>query len=249
MSSQDLPKVFGHRGACGYCVENTISSFNKAVEQGADGLETDVYVTTDGIPFLFHDSTLKLEGVPKPVKAGSLAYKDLEKVILPHNEKVPTLQEFCDRFEKTKTKSGQPLLFSFDVHNYNATVKLVQMVRKYNLDTQTYLTCNWIGFFNVARKISKDLHIIASNSISRVTPFVATKGWSHYRRFSVEGFNIRARKFDQKYFNFLKQGQYSYFIWDLHSEESLRKYLPFKPTAIYSNYPDLAVKIRNELFH
>lgn len=53
------PSLIGHRGAPMLAPENTQMSFEKAVEAGGEGLETDVTISYDGVPFLMHDSTLK----------------------------------------------------------------------------------------------------------------------------------------------------------------------------------------------
>ncbi|KAF6732352.1 Glycerophosphodiester phosphodiesterase domain-containing protein 5 [Oryzias melastigma] len=53
------PTLIGHRGAPMLAPENTIMSFERAVEAGAQGLETDVTISYDGVPFLMHDSTLR----------------------------------------------------------------------------------------------------------------------------------------------------------------------------------------------
>uniref|UniRef100_A0A3P9J0B3 Glycerophosphodiester phosphodiesterase domain containing 4a n=1 Tax=Oryzias latipes TaxID=8090 RepID=A0A3P9J0B3_ORYLA len=52
------PTLIGHRGAPMLAPENTIMSFEKAVEARGQGLETDVTIY-DGVPFLMHDSTLR----------------------------------------------------------------------------------------------------------------------------------------------------------------------------------------------
>jgi len=49
------PCVLGHRGAAGHAPENTIVSFRKALELGADMIESDVHATRDGVPVLMHD--------------------------------------------------------------------------------------------------------------------------------------------------------------------------------------------------
>ena len=41
-------KIWAHRGASGYAPENTIPAFKLAVEQGADGVELDVHMSSDG---------------------------------------------------------------------------------------------------------------------------------------------------------------------------------------------------------
>ncbi len=45
-----------HRGASGYAPENTRAAFDRAITMGADAIETDVQVTTDGALVLFHDA-------------------------------------------------------------------------------------------------------------------------------------------------------------------------------------------------
>ena len=52
------PLIIGHRGAPSFAPENTILSFQKAVEHGVYALETDVRMSVDGVAFLLHDDTL-----------------------------------------------------------------------------------------------------------------------------------------------------------------------------------------------
>ena len=49
---------YAHRGASTYCPENTMLSFYTGVQMGANGIETDVQRTKDGILVLFHDDTI-----------------------------------------------------------------------------------------------------------------------------------------------------------------------------------------------
>jgi glycerophosphoryl diester phosphodiesterase len=51
--------VVGHRGAMGYCPENTLASFERALELGADWIELDVHLTRDGRLAVIHDETLE----------------------------------------------------------------------------------------------------------------------------------------------------------------------------------------------
>ena len=45
----------GHRGAPREFPENTLPSFERAIELGADAIELDVHVTADGVPIVHHD--------------------------------------------------------------------------------------------------------------------------------------------------------------------------------------------------
>nr|XP_003468640.1 glycerophosphodiester phosphodiesterase domain-containing protein 4 [Cavia porcellus] len=53
------PVFFAHRGSPMVAPENTIMAFEKAVEEGAYGLETDVHISIDQVPFLMHDYDLR----------------------------------------------------------------------------------------------------------------------------------------------------------------------------------------------
>uniref|UniRef100_A0A1A7YYQ4 Glycerophosphodiester phosphodiesterase domain containing 5 n=2 Tax=Iconisemion striatum TaxID=60296 RepID=A0A1A7YYQ4_9TELE len=53
------PEVFGHQGAPTLAPENTLWSFQRALQMNVTGLETDVAISVDGVPFLMHDLTLR----------------------------------------------------------------------------------------------------------------------------------------------------------------------------------------------
>jgi glycerophosphoryl diester phosphodiesterase len=48
----------GHRGAAGEAPENTIASFQLAIEQGCTALELDIHVSADGEIIVCHDATI-----------------------------------------------------------------------------------------------------------------------------------------------------------------------------------------------
>jgi glycerophosphoryl diester phosphodiesterase len=96
--------VIGHRGACHYFPENTISSFQGAFDLGADMIEFDVQLTADGVPVVFHDEKLNrcTDGNGSIGELGLLEIKALDagswfdKKF--SGEKIPTLEEvlfFC----------------------------------------------------------------------------------------------------------------------------------------------------------
>ena len=52
-----MPQIVSHRGESQDRPENTMAAFRLAFERGVDGVECDVYATTDGVPVIIHDST------------------------------------------------------------------------------------------------------------------------------------------------------------------------------------------------
>ncbi|MDT4898411.1 MAG: glycerophosphoryl diester phosphodiesterase [Acidobacteriota bacterium] len=53
------PLIIGHRGAAAVTPENTLVSFERALADGADGIEFDVRLAGDGVPVVIHDPTLR----------------------------------------------------------------------------------------------------------------------------------------------------------------------------------------------
>ena len=89
-----------HRGASGYFPENTILAFQKAVELGCDGIETDVQLTKDNIPVIIHDEfvdrTTDGKGLVKDYTLCELRKLDAGINFNKKYEglKIPTLDEF-----------------------------------------------------------------------------------------------------------------------------------------------------------
>ncbi|MRX73153.1 glycerophosphodiester phosphodiesterase [Bacillus lacus] len=73
-----MTQIFGHRGAAGTCPENTMVSFKAAFEAGADGIELDVQMSSDGQIVVIHDEkldrTTNLKGFVK-----DFSYRELSK--------------------------------------------------------------------------------------------------------------------------------------------------------------------------
>ncbi len=84
--------VIGHRGAMGHETENTLASVQKAIDQGVDMIEIDVFNIKSGETVVFHDEKLdRLTNAGGNIEEWN--YFDLRKVIVGEKHKIPTLQE------------------------------------------------------------------------------------------------------------------------------------------------------------
>ena len=85
----DYPIAFGHRGARAYAPENTLPGFELALKLGATGLESDVWITADGVAVLDHD------GVVKRAMGRNRPIGELLRTALPAH--IPSLSELIER--------------------------------------------------------------------------------------------------------------------------------------------------------
>lgn len=51
-------EAWGHRGASAAYPDNTMASFRAACKDGAQGIETDIHITSDNVLVMFHDPSL-----------------------------------------------------------------------------------------------------------------------------------------------------------------------------------------------
>lgn len=104
------PFVIAHRGAPLVEAENGLASFARALDEGADVLETDLRFTADGEIVLFHDATLaRTTGAAGEVGAHTLAELKQLRLIPPpggrSDQSIPTLVELL-----ALTQARVPLL-------------------------------------------------------------------------------------------------------------------------------------------
>ncbi len=91
-----LPERIAHRGAPRELRENTLPSFLRALERGADAIELDVHATTDGVIVVHHDARLKPD-TARPQFAGrairEMPWTELQRVLYRDGHGLPTLEE------------------------------------------------------------------------------------------------------------------------------------------------------------
>lgn len=107
------PIAFAHRGARAHAPENTLEAFHLAVRLGATGLESDVWLTSDGVPVLDHDGVVRQAMRKRPIK-------DVARRSLPSH--IPALE---DLYREVGT--GYPL--SLDVKDPEAYDAILGVAR------------------------------------------------------------------------------------------------------------------------
>ncbi|BCU71040.1 glycerophosphodiester phosphodiesterase [Stygiolobus caldivivus] len=90
--------VIGHRGSPAYEPENTLRSFKKAIELGANGIEMDVRRTKDGKLVIIHDEEVDRTTNGKG-KVSEYSFEELRKLDAGNGEKIPTLEEVLTQVE------------------------------------------------------------------------------------------------------------------------------------------------------
>ncbi|MCK5541884.1 MAG: glycerophosphodiester phosphodiesterase [Desulfobacterales bacterium] len=98
MTRQNKTKIIAHRGNCEGLTENSETAFKQSIAYRVDGIETDVQLTKDNVPVIFHDRiSLKLTGTKKWIS--SYTFDELLQFNI-KNEKILTLTKLLKLFSK-----------------------------------------------------------------------------------------------------------------------------------------------------
>jgi glycerophosphoryl diester phosphodiesterase len=97
------PLIIAHRGGALESTENTVAAFQRAFRAGADGIETDIRLTRDGVVVVYHDDYFgRVEGLPQAQRTrlvSDMTYAALTaQTLIPVGEdtggrRVPTLND------------------------------------------------------------------------------------------------------------------------------------------------------------
>lgn len=123
--------IAGHRGDRSVAPENTMPAFEFAFASDMDFVETDVQLTSDHVPVLFHDVTLERTTNGR----GTVAEKTLAEITkldagrwYAHEyagTRIPTLEQFFTRLVDTDKKALVELKFSWSDDDLRTVIDLI----------------------------------------------------------------------------------------------------------------------------
>ena len=115
LTKPNYVRIYGHRGARGDMVENSISGLKYAFDLGIRAVEFDVVISKDNIPVLFHDYRLNIDLVKdssgnwitdKNMKLRDLTYEEISKYTI---ESVKPDTKYAKRFKNQQSAKGEKI--------------------------------------------------------------------------------------------------------------------------------------------
>jgi len=222
-SRLDPPLAFAHRGASAHAPENTITAFELALRLGATGIESDVWITADGIPVLDHDGVVRrgLRRVP---------IARLPAAELP--EHVPTLQSLY-------ATCGSDFDLSLDVKTPDAYDAVVDVIRR-QPDGTTART--WLCDPDVDRLIERRDELFDFRLVHSARLATLTRGPErHAARLAESGLdamNMHHTDWNAGLVVLFHRFRLLAFSWDLQQVHQLDDALRMGIDALYSDHTD-----------
>ena len=232
--------IVAHRGASSLARENTIESFQKAIEIGVDMIEFDVRGTRDHALIVYHDELM--EG--KPVK--ELTYDEISKMGSEKGFFIPTLEEVL------KHASGK-IKLDVEIKEEGYEEEVVALLSRYFKKDQFVIT----SFHDLCIKRIKNSHpdIRAGLilGISKPEHPIRTRISEFFpaRRCRETNADFLVPHWRLLWFGFLdraKRENKPVFVWTVNDHRKIWKMLhDERIDGIITDRPDLAIALRNKM--
>jgi glycerophosphoryl diester phosphodiesterase len=222
-SHLDPPLAFAHRGARAHAPENTIEAFTLARRLGATGLESDVWVTSDGVAVLDHDGVIR-RGVRR------LPISEITHADLP--EHIPTLAELY-------TECGTDFDISLDVKTPDAYDPVAEVVRSGGPDlaSRTWLCDPDLDRLVERRHALADFRLVHSTRLTKLTVTPELHA-ARLARLGIDVVNMHHTDWNGGLVVLFHRFGVLAFSWDLQFDHQLEGALRMGVDAVYSDHTD-----------
>jgi len=241
----DRTIIWGHRGAGFRGIENSMSSFKKAVEMGVDGLKTEANLTNDGHIVLVFPYNFKIDGERRKIR--DLNLDQINEVKLSNGESIPTLTELFEMFKDSNLK------YSFDIFDINTGKRIVELAKRYNvlenieIAKPAGIRVPFDEFLYPLRKLNENVILVNSCFNSKQ---ISENGYTNLKKMidlDIQVVNLNHHNFSYKIFELVKEKGLKSYLWGVLFKYFMRKYLKIRVDAIYTNFPDKILELRKEI--
>lgn len=245
--------MFAHRGGARLAPENTIPAFDNGLALGADGLELDVQLSSDGVPMVIHDHTLeRTTDRTEPVSA--LTADDLARVDAGHRFErdgaftfrgqgigIPRLDTVLARYPTTRIiiemKGGQPELAR----------AVAREIRAAGVVDRVCVGSFYQPSITTLRAEAPEIVTSASQPEARWTLHRSWVRWPwigprRYVAFQVPEFAGRMRVVSPSFVRQVHREGQVLQVWVVNDEADIIRLLDWGVDGVISDRPDVAVR-------
>ena len=231
----------GHRGAAGHEPENTMASFQKAIEFGANAIEFDVRLTKDGQIVVFHDPTLDRttngKGILKDQTFAELVALDAGK-----GQRIPTLWQVLETFrdktifniELKETSIADRVL---DIINSCGAIDRVIVSAFARDENELGDTSNWQDLFWMkAKEPNLNIALLAEKPEWARHALLATR---NDRLFPVYSLNFSCKIISPDLIFYAHEAGCRAMVWTVIEQRAIAAMKEWGVDGIFSDYPEL----------
>lgn len=230
--------LYAHRGASEYAPENTMSSFYLGLEQGANGIETDVRRTKDGVLVLFHDRTLE-RVIGETGGIADYTYEELMRMRVKNHS--TGREDVIVKFEDFLRYFGfRDVSFAIELKDIGIEAEVLALLDKYGMREKTVVTSFKLECISKVKQLRPDytvgwlaadfdgeaIAIMREMGAEQLCPQAENVTAENVRRWHEMGYSVRA--------------------WGCSDVELMKHAYECGVDGMTVNFPDLFLKYASE---
>ncbi|RYX86066.1 hypothetical protein EON73_02680 [bacterium] len=248
-------KIIAHRGASGHAPENTLASFQKAIEIGVDMIELDVHLSADDSIIVMHDYKLS-RTTNGTGEIADHSYDDLKKLdagskfsLAFKGEKIPTLSEVLE-LVKGRCKVLIELKWPSNGTYAGLVEKVDETIRKHHAESWTILQSFETSYLQEAERIAPNIErqeLLFGQAT--LLPLYFNRSL-HFGKFiperGVSSINIFYIYLNKKLVKKYHKDSQSVYVFTLNNTKDMIKAISMGADGLITNFPELAKKVLAE---
>lgn len=231
--------IIAHRGASAYAKENTLESFGKAIDIGADMIEFDVRRTKDHVLIALHDELL--EGMP--IK--ELTFQEILKIARNKGYRPATFEEVL-QYTTAKVK------LDVELKEEGYEQEVLELLTRYFKKDQFVMTSFYDSCLSRIKENDPNIQVGLILGISKPKNPIHTRFSEFFplgrcRRAKADFLVPHWRLLRLGFLERVKRENKPVFVWTVNDQEMIWKWLQEERIdGIITDRPDLALSLRQK---
>lgn len=232
-------RVFAHRGASGYSLENTMPSFKMAIEKEAKAVELDVFRCASGEIVVFHDDDLaRLSNRQGSIE--ELSLEEINEVQLNGGYQIPILKDVLDLLFE------HDILVNIELKGLNTAKGVMELINSYDLSDEALKDKIIISSFEwteleEARQLNEQISIAV---LTAENPVLAI---DFANKVGALAINPNAADVSFSSVKLIHEAGLKVYTWTVNDEGMFKNLMYMGVDGVFSDYPDLAVAWGREI--
>lgn len=240
--------IFAHRGANRETAENTRLAFEKSLEYPIDGMETDVQLSRDDVPVLWHDQHLDKLGLPGKVvdefDFDQMKRMDFAGYFSPDTkaEAVLSLEEFLETYRGRCRLQIEVKNFEWEpVRRHEIKMmRCIDLIKAWN-DEEIFISSFNLSSLVFAHHYSPDFPLYFALSETQI--------WRDARHFLTDhpflkGLCVHIAILNEELMRVVREREKHILVYTCNTDEEIGKALNLGVDILITDVPQAALKMR-----
>lgn len=219
----------GHRGAKGHLAENTLESFQCAMDFGVDGIEFDVHLSVDGEIIVIHDETVN-RTTDGTGLVSEMTKAELKQLRIENQFEIPLLQDVFDLVNRN-------CLINIELKAAATAKPVVNLIERYVLDKGWHYSDFLISSFDwPALQQVRNWHAEIPLGVLTHTDLDLAVSFAKFVK--AETIHPYYHLLTAENTLQMQQNHLKVFAWTVNEPEDIEKIKSFKVNGIITDFPE-----------